>query len=289
MCWLINSPHPPPPILSKDLAQKGETASEGSFWLHPWPLSHRGQGGLFFPGWLCLSTWPHKDRQRWLSYINTCRGIAPLTLHEIFLWAECAALLEINCFPIKHWRPGVNLHRVLSPSTARDAYCQVLLSSGICNSFPEALNSSPLRGVKFSSTWQDWKSWNIWAKFSRLDQILQRHHTSIWNDVSSFLSCLCDWFPLFIPCIPEQATVIDFTAASYAVVGRKSNTGHQVKHFRTIITSGKQCSPSCENLFSTLKLKTLRQTNKVCYHFSKCQSSSSCCWETALYTMKSHQ
>lgn len=57
--------------------------SESSSWLHPWPFFIWGHGGLFFPGWLCLSTWPHKDRQRWLSYVNTCWGIAPLTLHEI--------------------------------------------------------------------------------------------------------------------------------------------------------------------------------------------------------------
>lgn len=59
-------------------------AGESSSWLHSWPFFIWGHGGLFFPGWLWLSTWPHKDRQRWLSYANTCWGIAPLTQDEIF-------------------------------------------------------------------------------------------------------------------------------------------------------------------------------------------------------------
>lgn len=172
------------------------------------PFLIGGHGGLFFPGWLCLSTWPHKDRQRWLSYINTCRGIAPLTLHEIShlpnAITECTALLEINCFPIKYSRSGVNLLHALSPSAARYVYCQALLNGGICISFPQTLNSSPPREVKFSSAWQasGWKSWNLRAKFTRTDRISQRHHGSIWNHVAvaSFSIPASDWFPLFILC-----------------------------------------------------------------------------------------
>lgn len=175
------------------------------------PFLIGGHGGLVFPGWLCLSTWPHKDRQRWLSYINTCWGIAPLTLHEIFpppaphsanAITESTALLEINCFPIKHSRSGVNLLHALSPSK-RDVYCQTLLNGGICISFPQALNSSPLREVTFSSSpWQEsgWKSWNLQARFTRLDQISQTSgiHLKSCGGGVFFHSCL--WFPLFILC-----------------------------------------------------------------------------------------
>lgn len=41
-----------------------------------------GHEGLF-AGKLWQSTWPHKDRQHWLSCVNTCWRKAPLALHGV--------------------------------------------------------------------------------------------------------------------------------------------------------------------------------------------------------------
>lgn len=166
-----------PNLIEESPRLLGIGVSESSSWLHPWPFFIWGHGGLFFPGWLCLSTWPHKDRQRWLSYVNTCWGIAPLTLHEICPnkpnvstgIAVCPVPFDIKRPPIKPMLSTPSSLRLLRASNSSDRHTRCLL-----------------QGVfKALYAWQDSNSSNLQVKFMRLHQIWQRHHGLVWPHMTA--------------------------------------------------------------------------------------------------------
>lgn len=162
-------------------------ASESSSWLHPWPFFIWGHGGLFFPGWLCLSTWPHKDRQRWLSYVNTCWGIAPLTLHEIFpLLPNVSAGMRVRSVPFGNKLLPHKTHAVWCKSapcliSEHHTWCllQSVLKQRWLRFVLRCLNPFLSGRLHFTPPGKE-----VAGKFTRLDQILPRRCESIWFHVT---------------------------------------------------------------------------------------------------------